>query len=137
MSFLGSTEEQEKFTTTVAGPEWFTFKGSNDVGPSAIGFEEWLDKPAGKHGRLQIKGSQFVFEDGTPVKFWGTNLSYRDGAPAKSNADLTAARFAKWGVNAVRCTNPLARVGRESVTKTTARSSRQAGWTRWIISWRS
>ncbi|MGA2256303.1 MAG: hypothetical protein ABSG53_16765 [Thermoguttaceae bacterium] len=107
VSFLGSTEEQEKFTTTVAGPEWFAFKGSNDVGPSEIGFEDWLEKPAGKHGRLRMKGNQFVFEDGKPVKFWGTNLSYRDGAPAKGNADLTAARFAKWGVNAVRLHKPF------------------------------
>jgi len=107
VTFQGSAEEQEKFTTTVAGPEWFAFKGSNDVGPSAISFEDWLEKPAGKHGGLRMKGSRFVFEDGTPVKFWGTNLSYRDGAPAKSNADLTAARFAKWGVNAVRLHKPF------------------------------
>ena len=107
VSFLGSAEDQEKLTTTVAGPEWFAFKGSNDVGPSAIGFEGWLDKPAGKHGGLRMKGSQFVFEDGTPVKFWGTNLSYRDGAPTKKNADLTASRFAKWGVNAVRLHKPF------------------------------
>ena len=107
VSFLGSAEEQEKFVTTVAGPEWFPFKGSNDVGPSAIGFQGWLEKPAGKHGGVRMKGSRFVFEDGTPVKFWGTNLSYRDGAPEKPNADLTAARFAKWGVNAVRLHKPF------------------------------
>lgn len=107
VSFLGSAEEQEKFVTTVPGPEWFAFKGSNDVGPSAIGFEDWLEKPAGKRGGPRMKGSQFVFEDGTPVKFWGTNLSYRDGAPAKKDADLTAARLAKWGVNAVRLHKPF------------------------------
>ena len=107
VSFLGSKGEQEKFITTVAGPEWFAFKGSNDVGPSALGFESWLEKPAGTHGGLRMKGSRLVFEDGTPVKFWGTNLSYRDGAPEKKNADLTAARFAKWGVNAVRLHKPF------------------------------
>jgi len=107
VSFLGSAAEQEMFTTTVAGPEWFAFKGTDDVGPSPIGFEDWLEKPAGRHGGLRMKGNQFVFEDGTPVKFWGTNLSYRDGAPAKNNADLTAARFAKWGVNAVRLHKPF------------------------------
>ena len=80
VSFVGSSEEQEKYTQIVAGPEWFAFQGSNDVGPSVIGFEPWLEKPAGKHGGVRMKGSQFVFEDGTPVKFWGTNLSYREGA---------------------------------------------------------
>jgi hypothetical protein len=107
VSFAGSAEDQEKFTTAIAGPEWFAFKGSNDVEPSVIGFENWLEKPAGKHGGLRMKGSRFVFEDGTPVKFWGTNLSYRDGAPEKKIADLTAARFAKWGVNAVRLHKPF------------------------------
>ena len=85
--FVGSSEEQEKYTQVVAGPEWFTFQGSNDVAPSVIGFEPWLEKPAGKHGGVRMKGSQFAFEDGTPVRFWGTNLSYREGAPEKQNAD--------------------------------------------------
>ncbi len=107
VTFVASSEEQEKYTQLVAGPEWFPFQGSNDVGPSVIGFEGWLEKPAGKHGGVRIKASQFVFEDGTPVKFWGTNLSYREGAPEKQNAELTAARFARWGVNAVRLHKPF------------------------------
>jgi hypothetical protein len=89
VSFVGSSEEQEKYTQLIAGPDWFEFQGSDDVGPSVIGFEPWLEKPAGKHGGVRMKGSQFVFEDGTPVKFWGTNLSYREGAPEKQNAELT------------------------------------------------
>jgi hypothetical protein len=44
----------------------------------------------------------FAFTDGTPVKFWGVNLSYTASAPDKETADFTAARFAKYGVNAVR-----------------------------------
>jgi hypothetical protein len=35
----------------------------------------WLHKPAGKHGFVQIEGDRFVFEDGTPIKFWGTNIA--------------------------------------------------------------
>ena len=107
VTFCGSAELQNRFVATVAGPDWFPFKGSNDVSPSAIGFEDWLEKPAGKHGGVRMKGHGFVFEDGTPVKFWGVNLSYRDGAPEKPNADFTAARFAKWGINAVRLHKPF------------------------------
>ncbi|HEX4124074.1 MAG TPA: hypothetical protein VHY37_05045, partial [Tepidisphaeraceae bacterium] len=37
-----------------------------------------------------------------PIKFWGTNLAYAQGAPSKHFADITADRFAKYGINAVR-----------------------------------
>ena len=48
-------------------------------------------------------GDHFEFEDKTPVKFWGVNLSYGGGcAPEKKTAEFTAARFAKYGVNGVR-----------------------------------
>ena len=100
-------EMQNKYVVTLAGPTWFPFKGSNDLQPSALGFEDWLDKPAGKHGGVRMKGSAFEFEDGTPIKFWGTNLCYGwECAPPKAAADLAAARFAKWGVNAVRLHKP-------------------------------
>ena len=95
-------EDVAKNAPVLAGADWFTYRPQWDFGPSAIGAEDVLDKPAGKHGGVRIKGDQFVFEDGTPVKFWGTNLSYGASAPEKGDADFTAARFAKYGVNAVR-----------------------------------
>lgn len=91
-----------RFTKTLPTADWFPFKPGNDLGPSAIGFEGWLDKPAGKHGGVRQNGDKFSFEDGTSAKFWGTNLSYGTSAPEKAQADSTAARFAKMGVNAVR-----------------------------------
>jgi hypothetical protein len=37
------------------------------------------------------------------VKFWGVNLSYGGGcAPEKKDAEFTAARYAKYGINGVR-----------------------------------
>ena len=90
------------FTKTLAGADWFAWAPKNEVGPSVIGFENWLDKPAGKHGGVRISGDHFEFADKTPVKFWGTNLSYAASAPEKADADFMAARLAKWGVNAVR-----------------------------------
>jgi len=42
--------------------------------PVDISFIFENEKPAGKHGFLQVKGENFVFEDGTPAKFWGTNF---------------------------------------------------------------
>jgi hypothetical protein len=107
VEFSGAAEIQNKYVVTLAGPTWFAFQGSNDLQAGALGFADWLDKPAGKHGGVRMQGSRFVFEDGTPVKFWGTNLCYGwECAPTKANAELAAARFAKWGVNAVRLHKP-------------------------------
>lgn len=55
-------------------PTWFEFKPAVGKLNRDISLETWLDKPAGKHGFVKMFGEQLVFEDGTPVKFWGTNL---------------------------------------------------------------
>lgn len=43
--------------------------------PVDLSFLNAQHKPAGKHGFIQARGEQLVFEDDTPVRFWGTNLS--------------------------------------------------------------
>jgi|SRR5579862_1114161 len=92
----------DSFTKVVPGNDWFPVTATKAVRPSVIGFENWLDKPAGAHGAVAMVGDHFEFADKTPVKFWGTNLSYSGGAPEKELGEYTAARFAKYGVNAVR-----------------------------------
>jgi hypothetical protein len=63
---------------------------------------DWLHQPAGKHGFVQARGDQFVFEDGTPVKFWGTNIaSERPFMPA-AEAKAWSEWLARYGFNAVR-----------------------------------
>lgn len=98
-----------RFTRNVADADWFPFMPAAGAGAAAIagasviGMEDWLEKPAGKRGGVRVAGDAFTFEDGTPVKFWGTNLAYGGNcAPEKKAADFTAARFATYGVNAVR-----------------------------------
>jgi hypothetical protein len=103
VAFLASPEAVERLTRTVTGSDWFPFQPSDKVLPSAIGMEEWLEKPAGKHGGVRMVGDHFEFTDGAPVKFWGVNLSYGGGcAPEKKDGQRTAARYAKYGVNGVR-----------------------------------
>ena len=93
----------DRLTKSLTGPDWFAFTPSDNLGPSIIGMEGWLDKPAGKRGFVRSVGDRFQFDDGTPVKFWGMNLSYSGGcAPDKKDAEFTAARYAKYGINAVR-----------------------------------
>jgi len=80
-----------------------TDQGINDVKPgSVIGVEDWLDKPAGKHGDLGMKDDRFVFADGTPVKLWGANVSYSDMCKPAELVDRWADKFAKCGFNILR-----------------------------------
>ena len=46
-----------------------------DSMPVDISFVFADEKPAGKHGFVKVQGDQFVFEDGTPVRFWGVNFN--------------------------------------------------------------
>jgi hypothetical protein len=92
-----------------ADDTWFPFMPENTDEPGVIGMADWLDAPAGKHGAVLMRGSGFVFEDGTPVRFWGLNNGSGGCAPAEEEADRRAAWYAKYGVNAVRLhkfTNP-------------------------------
>jgi len=58
--------------------------------------------PAGKHGFLTVRGEDFVFQDGTPFRVWGTNLARGAPAPTKQEAPKIAAQLARLGYNAVR-----------------------------------
>ena len=102
-AFLAKQTDLDRLTRTLAGPDWFPFTPADDVGPSVISMNDWLDQPAGKHGGVRMVGDHFEFADDTPVKFWGVNLSYGGGcAPEKKDAEFTAARYAKYGINGVR-----------------------------------
>ena len=45
--------------------------------PVDLSFVYKDEKPAGRHGFLKADGGSFVFEDGTPGRFWGTNFKRR------------------------------------------------------------
>lgn len=102
-SLLVDQKDLDPFTTELATPDWFVFQPTDDLAPSPISMEDWLEKPAGKRGPVKMVGDRFELGDGTPIKFWGTNLSYGHAcAPAKEIATFTARRFARFGINAVR-----------------------------------
>lgn len=81
---------------------WFVFNPSNTLNEGVLGMSQWLDAPAGKHGVLQMDGDDFRFEDGTAIKFWGTNHGNRSCGPDKEEAEKRAAWYAKMGMNAIR-----------------------------------
>ena len=102
VDFLIKPADLEKFAKTPAGADWFPFQPSKKVVPGVIDLDDWLDRPAGNHGGVRMVKGHFAFADGTPIKLWGVNLSYTANAPDKETADFTAARYSKYGINAVR-----------------------------------
>jgi hypothetical protein len=81
---------------------WFPFLPSNTLEAGVIGMNEWLDAPAGKHGFLQMDGENLRFENGVPVRLWGTNICSRLPFVEQARADSFAHMMAKYGMNAVR-----------------------------------
>ena len=59
-------------------------------------------KPAGKFGFLTVKGNDFIFRNGQPVRFWGVCMTAGANFPTKDQADRIARRLAKFGINMVR-----------------------------------
>ncbi len=71
-----------------------------------------LDPPAGKHGFLTVgDDGHFYFEDGTRVRFFGTNVCGPYCAPDRETAEAVAARLARYGVNMLRLHTPDSRWG--------------------------
>lgn len=61
------------------------------------------ERPAGKRGKLRAKGTELVFEDGTPARFWGANLSaYSLFTGTDEDVARQAQRIAALGFNLIR-----------------------------------
>lgn len=94
---------EEIFSLDTTG--WFEFDLGWDQIPgkgTAVDRTGLLDPPAGKHGFLKAQGDQFVFEDGTPARFWGINLALEACFPTYEQAEIIAKRLAAFGYNLVR-----------------------------------
>jgi Cellulase (glycosyl hydrolase family 5) len=71
--------------------------------PVDLSFMNSNDLPAGKHGFVKAQADHLVFEDGTPVKFWGANLM-ASALFSTSDIDIKthAKRIAQLGFNLIR-----------------------------------
>ncbi len=73
---------------------------------SVVNANEWLNdgQPAGSHGALKkTADGNLVFEDGTPVRFWGTTLGYGASFPETDREiEAMADAIASKGYNLVR-----------------------------------
>ena len=82
--------------------DYIPFPAFAEFAPLDISFLFEDEKPAGKHGFLRTEGDNFVFEDGTTARFWGTNLNGGACFPDKDYAPKLAKRLASYGCNMVR-----------------------------------
>ena len=82
--------------------DWFEWKarGASEE-KSALSMEDWLDKPAGRLGRVTGKDDKLLY-GGKPIRLWGLNVCYSACSPQKDMAEKRAKFYARYGVNAVR-----------------------------------
>jgi hypothetical protein len=80
---------------------WYPWQGTGASAESVFNLTDWLEKPAGKHGRIQAQGDQLIY-NGKPIQLWGLNLCYGACAPDKALADKRAALYSRYGINSVR-----------------------------------
>lgn len=90
---FGATDTASWPVDTVAG----------GVLPIDLSFLDDMDKPAGRRGRITVKGDHLVYPDGKEARFWGTNItSYALFNTPKDAVVQQAKRLAALGYNLVR-----------------------------------
>lgn len=71
--------------------------------PVDLSFLNEAEKPAGRRGFVKAAGESLVFEDGSPARFWGANLtSYALFATSRDNVKRQAKRISALGFNLIR-----------------------------------
>lgn len=71
--------------------------------PVDLSFLNAPEKPAGKRGYVKAVNDKLVFEDGSPARFWGTNLTAAAlFGTSRENVRRQARRLSELGFNLVR-----------------------------------
>lgn len=76
----------------------------DDATPSVTNISSWLDKPAGRDGFISTRDGH-LWAGKKRVRIFGVNLAYGGNFPNHTDADMVAARMAKYGINCVRFTH--------------------------------
>lgn len=91
---------------TDAEPGWFAFDPPLDGfrDSALLDLRHLNESEAGVNGPLQrsTDGNDILLGDGTPVRFWGVNLSHNQSSQPDFLVDYMAAKLAKLGVNMAR-----------------------------------
>jgi hypothetical protein len=70
----------------------------DDFSATILDCSRWIEAPTGKHGFVTVKQDKFVFEDGTPVRFWGAQMNLW----SKEQIDYAVRRMRRQGINITR-----------------------------------
>jgi len=74
-----------------------------NIAPVDLSFLNAAERPAGKRGFVRADKDSLTFEDGTPARFWGTNLTaYALFGTTRDNVKRQARRLSELGFNLVR-----------------------------------
>ncbi|MFW6162898.1 MAG: hypothetical protein ACODAJ_09025 [Planctomycetota bacterium] len=86
--------------------DWFPYDIARHGPPIDLSFLNRDDEgeyvKAGSHGFLRVKGDEFAFEDGTPARFWGLNVTAGAALGSPERAEQIAERLARLGCNVAR-----------------------------------
>lgn len=102
----GGIQPRAPLTERLGGPpsdKWPTDPTSVRQSPVDLSFLNRADRPAGKRGPVRAQGDSLVFADGTPARFWGTNVTaYALFTTPRETVREQARRLAALGYNLVR-----------------------------------
>lgn len=88
--------------TAIARAELFPFvMSADDAGPVQADISSWNHKPAGKLGFVRAENGH-LYAGVERIRFLGVNVVFGGAFPEHGEADKTAARLARFGINAVR-----------------------------------
>jgi hypothetical protein len=87
-------------TVEIDKSEWQKQSFRHDVSP--VDLSSLNHKPAGKHGFLVRRGEALEFEDGTPARFWGANVTAHGIFRPEEEIETQARRLSRLGYNLVR-----------------------------------
>lgn len=108
ITILKTDTEAFEYSDEVVNPDtsdWFEITSLPDAKAlhgSVLDVSRMLDAPAGKHGFINRRGEDFVFDDGTKVNFWGCNIVSEASFLCKEEADILVDRISASGYNLVR-----------------------------------
>lgn len=93
----------------LAARGWFAWEpGTDDFDANAaLDLRSLNETRAGQSGFVRAEGDGLALADGSPVRFWGVNLSAGQAAAQRELVDYLARKLAKSGVNMVRYHSPL------------------------------
>lgn len=106
VSFSNNVALANSLTSAYGGNDtqnWQQNSLSEKVSPVDLSFLNNNELPAGKHGFVKARADKLVFEDDTPIKFWGANLqAYALFNTSDIDIKTHAKRLAQLGFNLIR-----------------------------------